>query len=81
MKVYVVVETERGLIINIAAYLRQKDQQKYFEKCVKANSLTVEEPYNYDYEVYMSDSIHVVEPHMVLAGERRAMAKLEALCS
>jgi hypothetical protein len=81
MKVYVVVETERGLIINVAAYLRQKDQQKYFEKCVKANGLTVEEPYSDDYEIYMSDSIQVVEPHMVLAGERRAMAKLEALCS
>ena len=75
------VETEEGIIENVSVFLSHKDAQTYFEECCKSAGLTVEEPYNDDYEVYISDGLQITEPRMVLAGHRRAMARLEALCS
>ena len=81
MKVYVVIEMREGLIGDPVVYLRQQDAETHFRKCLAENNITnEEEPYNDCYEVYWYET-EIIKPRMVLAGHRRAMARLEALCS
>jgi hypothetical protein len=81
MKVYVVIEMTEGLISDPVVYLRQQDAENHFNKCLEENHIpNAAEPYNDCYEVYWYET-EIIKPRMVLAGHRRAMARLEALCS
>lgn len=73
MKVYVVVEIWKGLVEEMppTVYLSNKDAQKHVDEFV---------PDNYEHEIHLFET-EIIKPRMVLAAHRRAMARLEALCS
>jgi hypothetical protein len=80
LKVHVIVEMIDGIISNPVVYLDKRDAKAHFDNFIKEHDLDREEPYNDEFEISLFETT-VIEPRMVLAAHRRAMARLEAICS
>ena len=82
MKVYVVVEVWKGILDDPVIYLNEKDADKHVDEYLKRHDFESVEEANEggNYEIHQYET-EIIKPRMVLAGHRRAMARLEALCS
>jgi len=82
MKVYVVVELWQGMFeTEPSVYLSKKDAQRHFDEFVEKYQLDPDEPYDGDgTEIHMYET-EIIKPRMVLTAHRRALARLEAICS
>ncbi len=73
MKVYVVVEIWRGLIEETppVIYRDIRDAKRHIEGFI---------PDNDEHEIHIF-AVEIIEPRMVIKKRRRALARLEAICS